>query len=353
MKKSQIIEIIIHILLWLPWPIFLALTSENLTMGVFRTNDVNYNIALIYGTLLNILIFYILVYTILPYYFVRKKYLFGIVASLLFYFVICFIEGLTDYIVLTTIYFPTESTEISERLDGVYLTNIILNIPFIIISYTYRFTKDWYKNEKIKQKLKEEKLISELQFLKSQINPHFLFNTLNNLFGMARQIKAIPVADGIAKLSNMMRYMLYDSEVEKVSVEKEINYIKDYIDLQKLRIQSSKDINIDLQITNNSPNLKIAPLILIPFVENAFKHGISIKNKSNININLITDGCKVNFNISNTINKLRLNRNEENSGFGLNNVQKRLELIYPNKHNLDIEQINDVYTVSLTIDTQI
>jgi len=120
---------------------------------------------------------------------------------------------------------------------------------------------------------------------------------------MARQIDAIPVAKGISKLSNLMRYMLYDSEVEKVSVEKEISYIKDYIELQKLRIQPSENIDINVNINNSLNSLKIAPLLLIPFVENAFKHGISIQEKSEIKIDLNTNNSTINFKITNSIDK--------------------------------------------------
>jgi len=352
MKRSQIIELIIHLLFWLPFPIFLILTTESLTFGVFVTSDAYFEIALIYGIIFNAFLLYFTIYKILPHYFKQRKYLMGILISLIFYFAICVIEGLVDYIFISTLYDSSDLRDFTDNVIGyVFISSLLLNIPFIIFAYSYRFTKDWYLNERLKYKLKEEKLISELQFLKSQINPHFLFNSLNNLYGMARQINAIPVADGIAKLSNLMRYMLYDSEVDKVSIEKEINYIQDYVELQKLRIQSSEKINITVNINNSFNNIKIAPLLLIPFVENAFKHGISIKENSEITIELITNDDSINFNVTNTINKLRKNRDEENSGFGLKNVQKRLNLIYPNKYKLNIKEDNYIYSVSLKIDT--
>jgi hypothetical protein len=353
-KKILVVEIIFHLLFWVSLPIFLALTQLNITIGgVFHTQDEFYNITLIYGTICNALLFYLLVFVVLPRYFNKKKYLLGIIVSLLLYILISLIEFTLDYIVLKSIYSSNDS-EIIFSSSGVflYISNFEINVLFLITAFAYRFTKDWFKSERIEHKLREEKLISELQFLRSQINPHFLFNTLNNLFGMARQVEAIHVADGIAKLSNMMRYVLYDSEIDTVSIEKEIKYIHDFIDLQKLRIKSSNNINIDFHISNYSPKLKIAPLILIPFIENAFKYGISLQNRSEIIIELKTIGNKVDFNIRNTINKLRLNRNDESSGFGLKNVEKRLNLIYSNKHLLKINIEDNFYTVSLTIDTE-
>lgn len=352
--KILVFEIIIHLLLWVSLPIFLTQTQLNISIGsVFYNHNEFYNIILIYGAICNALLFYLLVFVIIPHYFSRNKYLHGIIFSVLLYILISFFELLLDYIVLTSLYSATDSEKIISN-SGIflYLSNFEINILFLILAIAYRFTKDWFKSEKIKHQLMEEKLSSELQFLKSQINPHFLFNTLNNLFGMARQADAIPVADGIAKLSNLMRYMIYDSVIDKVPIEKEIKYINDFIDLQKLRIKSTNTINIDFQISNDSPELILAPLILIPFVENSFKHGISLQNRSEIIIELKTSGSKVDFNIRNTINKLRLNRNDESSGFGLKNVEKRLSLIYPNKHLLKINIEDDFYTVSLTIDTE-
>lgn len=354
MKRSRTIEISLHIVFWVAWPFFILLQEQNIMIGVFQSHDSNFIIPIVYGTLFNIFISYSIIFIILPYYFNKRKYATGIIVTLGFYIAVCFLEGLADYLILKTVYFPQDSGKALERLgDQIFLASVVLNIPFILLAFIYRITSDWNKNEKIKQQLKEEKLSSELQFLKSQINPHFLFNTLNNLFGIARQIDAIPVATGIAKLSNLMRYMLYDSEVDRVSLKKEVNYIRDYIELQKLRIDSLNNIHVNTNFDRYNTDLKIAPLLLIPFVENAFKHGISIKENSDININLKTNENTVLFNVSNTINKFKKNRNEENSGFGLKNVQKRLDLLYPNNYSLKINDDNVQYNVSLTINTQV
>ncbi len=354
MKRSQIIEFIIHLIFWLPLTVYLLFTEDSLTFGVFNTSEKYYSIALIYGLLFNAFFFYTTIYKVLPSFFKQRKYLKGILASLVFFVFISFLEGLIDLIFISTIYESSNLAEINENpFSYVILGALLINSPFILIAYSYRFTKDWYINERIKHILKEEKLRSELQFLKSQINPHFLFNTLNNLFGIARKIDAMPVADGIAKLSNMMRYMLYDSEVDLVSLEKEVKYINDYIELQKLRIESLDNIDLNVNLTDYNTELKIAPLLLIPFVENAFKHGISIKEKSEIKIELNTKGNTINFGVVNSINKFRKNRDDENSGFGLRNVQKRLDLLYPDNYSLKINEEIDKYQISLTINTQV
>jgi len=352
LKRSQVIELIIHLLFWLPLPIFLLSTSKRLVFGTFITNDGNFEAAVFYGLVFNAVLFYVNLYKLLPFYFKQRKYFAGLMLSIGFCFFMCVLEALADYVLISTVYTPSNLKGFEDSvLQYALLSSIIMNVPIFILSISCRFIKDWYGNEKAKQKLKEEKLINELQFLKSQVNPHFLFNTLNNLFGMARQAKALPVADGIAKLSNMMRYMLYDSENEFVSLEKEINYLQNYIELQKLRIGTANKMELKVDLNACQNHLKIAPLLLIPFVENAFKHGISIKEQSKISIGLHTEENTVTFKVSNSINKLRQNRDEDSSGFGLKNVQKRLDLIYPDRSQLDIKEDEDIYSISLSITT--
>jgi len=323
-------------------------------MGTFVTNDDFYEPAVLFGLLFNAILFYVCVEKLLPYYFKQKKYFKGLLFSFFFFIFICIAESLADYLFISTVYTPSNLRHYpGSTLSFTLFSNFVTNLPFIIIAYLYRFIKDWRANEKAKQVLKEEKLINELQFLKSQINPHFLFNTLNNLFGMARQANAIQVADGIARLSHMMRYMLYDSEVNFVPLEKEISYLENYIELQRLRMGSSSKTELILDINKGSGKIEVAPLLLIPFIENAFKHGVSLKEESKIWVQLNTEGNKINFQVKNTINKLRQNRDEESSGFGLKNVKKRLELIYPGNNKLDISENNNIYSVSLSINTSV
>ncbi|MBI9064066.1 MAG: histidine kinase [Marinilabiliaceae bacterium] len=352
MKPSQLKKLFIHLLFWLPLPIFLLSTSKHLLFGTFITNEGNFEAAVFYGLVFNAVLFYVTLYQLLPFYFKQRRYFAGLMLSVGFCFVMCVCEALVDYVFISTVYTPSNLKGYEDSvLQYALLSSIIMNMPIFILSVSCRFVKDWYTNEKAKQKLKEEKLISELQFLKSQVNPHFLFNTLNNLFGMARQAKALSVADGIVKLSNMMRYMLYDSESEFVSLEKEISYLHDYIELQKLRIGTANKMDLQVDLNACQSQLKIAPLLLIPFVENAFKHGISVKEPSKISIGLHTDENTVTFKVSNSINKLRQNRHEDSSGFGLKNVQKRLDLIYPDRSHLDIKEEEDIYSISLNITT--
>ncbi len=191
---------------------------------------------------------------------------------------------------------------------------------------------------------------ADLNFLRSQINPHFLFNVLNTLYGTALQEKADRTSEGIQKLGDMMRFMLRENLQEKISLNREIEYLNNYIGLQTLRTQSSPDIVIHTEIEEHLGTHQIAPMLLIPFVENAFKHGISLKEPSNIRISLTIKDQTLYFDVSNSIHaKSATDPEKDNNGIGLNNVQQRLRLLYPNKHELSIRESGKEFFIHLTI----
>ncbi|AYL99619.1 sensor histidine kinase [Mucilaginibacter celer] len=191
---------------------------------------------------------------------------------------------------------------------------------------------------------------ADLDFLRSQINPHFLFNALNTLYGTALQENSERTAEGIQRLGDMMRFMLQENMQEKILLVREIDYLNNYIALQKLRVQTSPDIVIVLQIEEHLDGLQIAPMLLIPFIENAFKHGISLREPSHINISLQTKDNTLYFDVHNSIHPKVLNDTEKyNKGIGLENVKQRLILLYPNKHELVIRESAKDFFIHLTI----
>ncbi|MFW0716330.1 sensor histidine kinase [Pedobacter sp. N23S346] len=213
-----------------------------------------------------------------------------------------------------------------------------------------------YKNkfEKLTeiQMLKTElgKSDANLNFLKSQINPHFLFNALNTLFGTALQENAERTGEGIQKLGDMMRFMLHENTQDKISLTREVEYLNNYIDLQKLRTSRSADIKIDTHIEEQINNLQITPMLLIPFIENAFKHGISLQQPSYIKITLQTKESTLYFDISNSIyTKADHDPEKLKSGIGLENVKQRLSLLYYGKHELIIRESAKEFFVHLTL----
>jgi hypothetical protein len=189
-----------------------------------------------------------------------------------------------------------------------------------------------------------------LDFLRWQINPHFLFNALNTLYGTALQEKAGATGEGIQKLGDMMRFMLHDNVMEHIPLDKEIAYLQNYIALQRLRTQGSPDILIDVTINDTLCEHEIAPMLLIPFVENAFKYGVSQRNKSRISVSLSCTSEKIYFDVFNTVHANRSSEVEYDSmGIGLNNVKQRLALLYPGKHDLSIRETGTEFFVHLTI----
>jgi hypothetical protein len=194
------------------------------------------------------------------------------------------------------------------------------------------------------------KSTADLQFLRMQINPHFLFNVLNTLYGTALLEGSTKTAEGIQKLGDMMRFMLHENTLDYIGMDKEIDYLKNYISLQKLRTQSSPDIVIEDTITEDVCNHEIAPMLLIPFVENAFKHGISLTEKSWIRIKLECDDQRINFEVRNSIHPSAATDPErEQSGIGLKNVGDRLKLLYPGRHHFDYGAQGSEFVASVTI----
>jgi len=223
---------------------------------------------------------------------------------------------------------------------------VFFSVFLIAVSTSIKVTQNWYYNEKQKNIIKNEKLNSELSFLKSQVNPHFLFNTLNNIYSLANR-KSEYTADAIMKLSHLMRYMLYEAKKETVSLQYEINYLVDYIELQKLRMPDKSKVifNIDsIEIEK-----EIEPMLLIPFVENAFKHGDIFSENAKIEIQLRINENELYFKVENNIDKKLISEKDKGSGIGLNNLKKRLELLYPDNHEFFTETKNDIFTSVLNI----
>ena len=234
--------------------------------------------------------------------------------------------------------------------DIYMLHSYIFEIIFFVGITTFiRFIKDVYEQRIEIQEIKTKQFQTELSLLKSQVNPHFFFNTLNNLFGLARK-QDKRTADGIYQLSHIMRYIIYDSNVEMIELSKEIFQIRQIIELEKLRFTNEDKISIKFQINGELEDIFIPPMILISFVENAFKHGINIQKNSFININLNIDKKNLRFSVKNSNHKdTKYNVQISETGLGLKNVKRRLEIIYPNTHNLIIQEEKNSFEIVLNL----
>lgn len=221
--------------------------------------------------------------------------------------------------------------------------NMFGTFIIILLSSTIRLTQEWYKNEKQTHLMTREKLSSELSFLKSQVNPHFLFNTLNGIYSLANK-KSDKTAGAIVKLSELMRHMLYESEKEFISLEKEIEYLENYIELQKLRL--SKDAKVVFDVQGDISNKVIEPMLLIPFIENAFKHGVDA-GEVEIEIKLNVSEKELNLKVKNRISESK--EKDDSSGIGLKNIIKQLKYRYPDNHNLTIDDQDGIFEIELML----
>jgi len=232
-----------------------------------------------------------------------------------------------------------------------FINIFILLVVFLSagISTSIAAVQKWQADDVLRRELDQQRINSELSYLKAQINPHFFFNTLNNIYSLTNiDVESARIA--LHKLSRMMRYVLYETEKDKTLLSKEIGFIKDFIELMKLRISEKVHVNLDIQ--EKFEDRVIAPMLLLPFVENCFKHGISAKQPSSIFIKVAANDKTL---VMETVNKIvpkNLNSPEsDHKGIGLTNTKRRLSLLYSNKHELIIDDQNaeNEYRVKLKI----
>jgi sensor histidine kinase YesM len=225
--------------------------------------------------------------------------------------------------------------------------NTVLFLLVITFGACIEVVRRWLQTEQNRKETEHERLNTELSFLKSQVNPHFFFNTLNNIYSLAI-VKSDKTAHAVLKLSAIMRYILTETERNLVPLENEVAFIHNYIELQQVRL--TEKVHVNFLIEGNTSPLLVAPLIFIPFVENAFKYGVSTKEQSSIEIKLTILDNMIHFYSKNYIVQSE-NNMMENTGIGINNVKRRLELLYPEKFELSNQKENGYYIVNLTINT--
>lgn len=237
------------------------------------------------------------------------------------------------------------ATFLHEFRQAPFRIIIFLSVFILVTSTAFHLIRENFKTEKLRKEREAENLKTELSFLRSQVSPHFLFNTLNNLVSLARK-KSDLLEPSLLKLSGLLQYMLYESDDEKISVHKEIDYLNNYVELQKLRFGDDITISFFNEVPANS-SLEVVPMILIPFVENAFKHGVVLIKDPEINIRLVVTGNLLNFSVMNKFNPEQEEK-DRSSGIGLTNVKRRLDLLYPDSR-LEILRDNNTHRITLSI----
>ncbi len=250
---------------------------------------------------------------------------------------------------MAVLHLATWNSEEPLIQDASHMFFMFLSLFFVgVCSSIYRIMNEWIIQQRDKKELEKQTLQSELNFLKSQINPHFLFNTLNSLYALTLK-KSDLAPEIVLKLSEMMRYMLYECNEKTVFLSKEIQYIQNYLDLEKLRHGAKMDVHFD--VLGDTENKKIAPLLLMPFIENSFKHGINSQvSEGYVNIELYVQSDDLCIKVENSKSPSVPRISEKKSGgIGLINVKRRLHILYPELHKLEIMETPISYQIELNL----
>lgn len=335
--KYKYQRILTHLFFWISYVVLFAfLISVN--------TDLNFITILLrtaYYLPLDIIATYTTLYVLIPFFLIRKKYpLFIISFVLLAIFNVIAYQFIT-YFIYIPIYFPQIPLEKFSFFDFDIWTSLVSNISVVIFAAAIKLTKFWIREQQDKADIETEKVKSELMLLKSQINPHFIFNTLNNIDSLiiTNPQKA---SESIIKLSEIMRYVTYEINADYVSIDQEINYLISYIELNRLRFGNDFiEFNTNIEDTAKM----IAPMLFIPLVENALKHGY--KNCPNPGVVIQLEvGKTIHFMVQNYIS---LSNNDENKhhGIGISNLIKRLQYLYPKSYELTFDKSTTQYTANL------
>ncbi len=288
---------------------------------------------------------YFTAYFLLPKYFLKKKYSTFIILLLITTTIGAFSIRAIEFYWSGPLFLPFDVGDVLctykmfyKVLDNVYIASLVVIIKLM---------QQFIQKEKVNQNLSRQKLQAELQLLKNQLQPHFLFNTLNNLYGLVLTKDEL-AGDAVLKLSSLLSYMLYESEEQYISLRKEIKHLNEYIELEKMRYGDRLTLEFEEVITDDQ--ILVAPLLLIAFLENSFKHGpSSTEKKAWIKILIRGDERNLYFQVENSIEaEVEQKSSRTYSGIGLKNVKKRLELLYPGRHELEIQK-NTSYLVKLNL----
>ncbi|MEM8567476.1 MAG: histidine kinase [Bacteroidota bacterium] len=332
-----------HVLFWLCFITFFALLYGSFDEKYFQ----QFEIQLLYLPE-KLLATYFTIYYLLPKYLLKERYMafFGLLALILI------VSGLVHWV--TAIYIEIPLFFPDEYWGPLWYPNKILKsatyiYPVVVLATLIKFFKHWYKYQQATQRLVEDKLSAELKFLRAQIHPHFLFNTLNNLYALTLK-KSETAPEVVLKLSHLLNYMLYECNTERVPLAKEIELIENYVSLEKLRYGDRLDVSFNMTGVNGGH--VIAPMLILPFVENSFKHGTSDETENSwVSIDLTIKGNQMVLKVDNSKSK-ELSKDEQQyrEGIGLQNVKRRLQLAYEGNYELKILDTDESYLVVLKIE---
>ena len=335
-RENNLKKITVHGLLWICFSMF------SIAVATIEIGEVPKE--MLVRLIFNPVLFYVNSFFLVPFFLLNKRIVLYIFWSILF--LIAFNYILINFFNNSFFNFLGDSLRTKNTLFKFnnirFIAPTVFSLSFFLLGGIYGLASDFYKRDRLEKiRLQEQKEI-ELQFLRTQLKPHFLFNTLNSIYFLVRS-KSDDAPEAVIMLSELMRYMLYEVGKNKVSLEKEINYIKNYISLQKLRLNNSEQVK--LKVKGDYKHLQIYPLLLISFIENAFKHGTDFKGQTFIDIDISVSGQELFFKAKNIIGIEK--KAIDNSGIGLSNIKNQLEFLYRDNYSLSEEIQNNFYIVDL------
>ncbi len=346
MSKLKIAFLIaIHLLFWGLSYVFVT-QSEISWSGLDNVNG-GLTIAYAYGLVFNASIFYIHVFWLVPKFYMQhetsKFWLYAIGVLILF----TGIETAMDLNLANSLEVVIIDNKEPSNLFYVFiLLNTLCHFFYSVVGFLYRFQFEYFKSEKSKSNLLLETREAELKYLRAQLNPHFLFNAINSVYHLIG--KNDPLAKNtLLQFSDLLRYQLYESNTQHISLEKELDYVLQYIKIEALR--KGEDISFDYNIQFENASKNIVPLLLTPFIENAFKHCSSYSKSTDntIEIAINEEDGRLTLEVTNTFDAAHTNKTKD--GLGLSNVKRRLMLLYPASHELEIDTKNGIFSVCLTL----
>jgi two-component system LytT family sensor kinase len=320
----------------------------------FNTVDGSAYAARSFDWLIALIVFMTAAFYLVPAQLEKRRFLRFAALSLVGIALISLLHHQLHLVVLRLFNLPTGPEEISDKMITYYRRKsydfpiLPANLVIYTLGVLYGMSRDWIRKSRIETRLVQEKMKADIDLLRSQINPHFFFNALNNIYAISQRNEEEETGEAIMKLSGLMRHMIYDSSAAAIGLDRELEHVKNFIDVARLRFAEDENVDIALREQGDFHAFKIAPLILIPFVENAFKHGLGSRGEGFIHINIEAQDGELRFEIQNPI----LDKGEslqKHSGIGLDNVRKRLRLLYPDRHTLDIAADEGLFDVRLSI----
>ncbi len=327
-----------HFLLWIFFIISLGFDSTLL----FSDNKYLFVYFIFAKTFIQAVLVYVNILLLYPVFFKKKKYLLYVVTVI----IVTLIGGYWN--LKLEVFTKNSGQELSiEKHFRFFLSQSGMAARYILISFLLKISVDYYEQKEVLKKIELEKATAELNFLKAQVNPHFLFNTLNNLYALILE-NSDKSGEAVLKLADIMKYILAEGKEDKVMLEKEIQLLYNYTELERLR---KPDAEIIFNATGNTRNSFITPLLLLPLVENAFKYGLnSVAKNGFVRINMKAEGKELSVIVENNIPPVKNNEALQSLGIGIENVKKRLEMLYTEKYILNIENSSDTYFVNLQLE---